>query len=309
MKKIGYIYKVTNIITNEAYIGQTNNYKERQRSHKRMEGNCWKFYDAITQYGLDNFKWEILEECLITELDDKEKHYIKLYDTKNCGYNLTNGGSNIKGYDGKGENFWLNRLPPEEKEAWIEKHRKGKNNGMYGKGDLVSGKNHFLNKMTPEKREKWIADNIAGEHNYQKSLTEEELKEKCWYNHRTEEEKEVYKDKFRGKNNPFKKAFLKNPEKYSGVNHPSYGRTGKKNLLSKKYIITLPNNEEYLVIGLKEFCRSYTEIKLLPCHFSECANGNKDTYKGFKCRHFDPTKDKNIKEWLTTDKKDANIQI
>ena len=68
MKKIGYIYKVTNIITNEAYIGQTNNYKERQRSHKRMEGNCWKFYDAITQYGLDNFKWEILEECLITEL-------------------------------------------------------------------------------------------------------------------------------------------------------------------------------------------------------------------------------------------------
>ena len=159
------------------------------------------------------------------------------------------------------------------------------------------------------KREKWIADNIAGEHNYQKSLTEEELKEKCWYNHRTEEEKEVYKDKFRGKNNPFKKAFLKNPEKYSGVNHPSYGRTGKKNLLSKKYIITLPNNEEYLVIGLKEFCRSYTEIKLLPCHFSECANGNKDTYKGFKCRHFDPTKDKNIKEWLTTDKKDANIQI
>jgi group I intron endonuclease len=51
-------------------------------------------YKAIRKYGIENFTFEVLEECNINELDIKEKYYIHLFDTtnSNIGYNLTQGG-------------------------------------------------------------------------------------------------------------------------------------------------------------------------------------------------------------------------
>jgi group I intron endonuclease len=46
----------------------------------------------MQKYGLDNFDFEILEECLISQLDEKEKFYIKEYNSFFEGYNLTLGG-------------------------------------------------------------------------------------------------------------------------------------------------------------------------------------------------------------------------
>jgi hypothetical protein len=41
--------------------------------------------------GIWNFSWELLETCSKEELDKKEKYYIELYDSKNYGYNITQG--------------------------------------------------------------------------------------------------------------------------------------------------------------------------------------------------------------------------
>lgn len=49
---------------------------------------------AILKYGKENFSIEILEECPKELLNDREKHYIKLYNSYNSGYNSTLGGQN-----------------------------------------------------------------------------------------------------------------------------------------------------------------------------------------------------------------------
>lgn len=43
--------------------------------------------------GLDNLQFEILEECEVGDLDEREIYYISLFDTYRNGYNKTSGGS------------------------------------------------------------------------------------------------------------------------------------------------------------------------------------------------------------------------
>ena len=293
----GCIYKATNLINGKAYVGQTINFELRKKIHKRMEGKCRLFYSAIKKFGFKNFKWEILKECDISDLDKYEKIFIKKYNTKNNGYNLTVGGKSIHGFKGNGKEHWLNRLSKNKKKLWISQHISGVNNPMYGKGHLLSGNKHFLKQMTEGEKEKWLKENLKGDNNYQKKMTKEELKKKCWINKLGPEGLENWKNKLRGNNNPFKRKWLKNPEKYRGKNNPLYGRSGEKSLQSKKYVIIFPNEEEFYVKGLKEFCRSYTKLRLVACCLYECANGNKEIYKGFRCRHFNDSKDKKIKKW------------
>lgn len=47
---------------------------------------------AIHKYGRKNFTIEVLEECKVEELNEKEIYYIEKYNTYNKGYNSTKGG-------------------------------------------------------------------------------------------------------------------------------------------------------------------------------------------------------------------------
>ena len=94
------IYKIANQINGKCYIGQSVNIKRRWRSHKTKSFNpldiqyeC-PLYRAFRKYGLENFSFEILEECRKEELNEKESFYIKKYNSnlENYGYNLTPGG-------------------------------------------------------------------------------------------------------------------------------------------------------------------------------------------------------------------------
>ena len=40
-----------------------------------------RLYQAFIQFGLNNFTFEIIEECKITELNEKEKYWISFYNT------------------------------------------------------------------------------------------------------------------------------------------------------------------------------------------------------------------------------------
>lgn len=92
------IYKITDTITSMVYIGQAKDIKTRWREHMKCGlgidtpvGN--KLYTAMIEDGIENFTFELLETCLSSELDEKEKLYIELYDSYNFGYNLTKGNS------------------------------------------------------------------------------------------------------------------------------------------------------------------------------------------------------------------------
>jgi len=51
------------------------------------------------------------------------------------------------------------------------------------------------------------------------------------------------------------------------------------------YKVTTPKGENIKVHGLREFCRSYTKVKLNHNYLSYCAKGKIKKYKGFKCEY------------------------
>lgn len=62
-------------------------------------------YIDIQKYGIENFSFEIIEECKKEELDKKENFYINKYDTYNNGYNLTLGKGYSTNKNLKNKNF------------------------------------------------------------------------------------------------------------------------------------------------------------------------------------------------------------
>ena len=101
------IYKATNNITGESYIGYTTKGLEGREGRKsRHKGSAdredgFYFQRAIKKYGWNNFRWFLLESNItdFTLLKQLEIYWIKEFDTKYPnGYNLTNGGDGTLGF-------------------------------------------------------------------------------------------------------------------------------------------------------------------------------------------------------------------
>lgn len=95
------IYKITNLINNKCYIGQTiktaeQRWKEHQShtfgSHPNDQNKS--LYKAIRKYGLENFTFEVLQDNIETfeKLDKAEIYWIDYYNSFIKGYNETFGG-------------------------------------------------------------------------------------------------------------------------------------------------------------------------------------------------------------------------
>ena len=96
--KISGVYKITNINNKKSYIGQSTDIAARWGAHLKtslgLDGcSHTRFHDALNNEGIQNFTFEILEECEKNELNDREKFYIAFYETNTYGYNSTKGGS------------------------------------------------------------------------------------------------------------------------------------------------------------------------------------------------------------------------
>lgn len=100
MSQIG-IYKYTNVINGKIYIGQSTNIQKRYSQHlydatKRPERGTG-VDRAIAKYGIENFKFEIIEECSVEKLNERERYWINFYDSYHNGYNCSLGGNSLKG--------------------------------------------------------------------------------------------------------------------------------------------------------------------------------------------------------------------
>ena len=115
MKKICGIYKITCLVTNKIYIGQSVNCNGRKGLYKN--GNCKaqvKIYRSIKKYGWETHKFEIICECLKEDLNYFEKYYVDLFKTFNQknGLNLKDGGGSTATHSEK------------SKEKMSESHKK-----------------------------------------------------------------------------------------------------------------------------------------------------------------------------------------
>lgn len=87
------VYKIENKINHKVYIGRSNDISRRFQEHQRDYKKKKKvLYSAMRKYGLDNFDFQLLEQCSYEESFEKEKMYIQDYDAYLNGYNATLGG-------------------------------------------------------------------------------------------------------------------------------------------------------------------------------------------------------------------------
>lgn len=93
MRMIYVIRCTTNL---KCYVGQTNNLKQRKASHfnRARAGVERPLYAAIRKHGEENFVFEILEECLNEVVNERERHWIAVFQCtdSNMGYNILAGG-------------------------------------------------------------------------------------------------------------------------------------------------------------------------------------------------------------------------
>ena len=98
------IYKITKKSNGKSYIGQSNDIKRRINEHQGKRDLA--IDQAIQKYGIDAFDYEVLEECSLEELDEREKYWIQYFNTyKGFGYNCNAGGG-----DSRGENNGRTKL-------------------------------------------------------------------------------------------------------------------------------------------------------------------------------------------------------
>lgn len=90
------IYKITNQLTKQCYIGQAADVASRWKQHAKCGLGIDtpvsnKLYKSMLEDGLHNFSFELLEECPRDQLNEKEKFYIGLYLSNEYGFNSNKG--------------------------------------------------------------------------------------------------------------------------------------------------------------------------------------------------------------------------
>lgn len=123
---MGFIYKITNTITNKCYIGETkkNNPEVRWNEHKsKIEKGigCPALQDAVKKYGIEMFKFQILIICFDEDRYRFEIEYIKKYNSiAPNGYNLTTGGEGGGFYGKKHSQETIDKIIQVSKQRYID---------------------------------------------------------------------------------------------------------------------------------------------------------------------------------------------
>ena len=275
----GYIYMITNKINEKKYIGQTINFQRRCRQHINKSNIA--IGKAIEKYGEQMFSFEIIEECCLDNLDEREIYWIDKYNTYNgYGYNCHVGGNAqngkhnpMYGMSGEDNPFYGKNHTKETRKQMKKNHAdmSGKNNPWYGH-EYKEGEHPSI--TTNKKMSlKIIKDK------YEQNLTLKELKNKYdlamstlsgIINGRHWTTQDIVRDEFlnnnhQGTNNmspKVKSKLSENHADFSGNNHP-------QSKLNKKDGLDIIKKYKNSNITQKELAEEYN---VHPCTISEVTN-------------------------------------
>ena len=95
-KTICGIYKITNLNSEQCYIGQSVDVSKRWKDHCKcglgIEASATnKLYNNMQKNGVWNFSFELLEECSRNLLNEKERFWIEMYQSDKFGLNTMKG--------------------------------------------------------------------------------------------------------------------------------------------------------------------------------------------------------------------------
>lgn len=139
------IYKITNS-KGKVYIGQSIDIRKRWKIHKGLyephESN--KLKRSLIKYGISEHLFEIIEECPVEQIYEREIYWIKLYNAIEDGLNILEGGQGVKmtqEIKNKISNKKKNHICYQNKERGekISQSLKGRKN-TWGKGKEKIGK-------------------------------------------------------------------------------------------------------------------------------------------------------------------------
>ena len=87
------IYKITHIDSGKCYVGQAVSISDRWKQHcKRGVGaEDWtrnKLYPAMYSLGVENFSFEVIEECTRAQLNEREDYWQDFFHAKDFGYSI-----------------------------------------------------------------------------------------------------------------------------------------------------------------------------------------------------------------------------
>lgn len=123
------IYRITNVETNQSYIGQSIDIKRRWAEHKAPSANGNDtLHNDMHKYGLNKFVFEIIEECEPSKLSERELFYIR---KENPFYN-TVGRKKTKDEKKKISDSlkkWWRNLPKSTQQRIIQNNLKGPKKG------------------------------------------------------------------------------------------------------------------------------------------------------------------------------------
>jgi len=178
MKNSG-IYKIVNIVNGKILIGQTKNLNKRWNGHKsllrRGKHENPHLQNAWDKYGEQNFKFEIILPCPVSDLNSKEIELIKKYNStdQNIGYNIMDGGNRpnfSKETRLKMSKSGRGRVFSEEHKRKISEANKGKKISNESKRKMSKAKKgdkcYCFGKHFSEEHRKKIGDAIRGEKHY-----------------------------------------------------------------------------------------------------------------------------------------------
>lgn len=175
------VYKITNLINSKFYIGSSVNIEQRWFKHKALlrhnKHENPKLQNAWNKYSEENFLFEVLEECEIDNVRDREQFYLntllfaKDFDAKintkfdDLGYNLTTSA-------------YGNYLTPESIKKISETLKFKYENNLVNK--THTKKCYQYNRYTGELIKTWDIVNDACRHYNTPSFTTDQIHRALW---------------------------------------------------------------------------------------------------------------------------------